>query len=454
MEILAYNEAPTKGAVMLDHVHTVDEVFGVARDVPLNYVTRPEVDQKLLDNLARGSHLVIYGSSKQGKTSLRKYCLKDGDYKVVSCQNRWSLAELHASILKEVGYAVTQSSARTVTGANKITVSFEAKGGIPVVAHAKGMGGFERQDSTASTTTTAPLELDPSDVNDIIRALKEINYDRYFIIEDFHYLPGETQKDMAFSLKAFHEKSKITFVIVGVWREENRLITFNGDLTDRVFSVDVDAWSKEKLREVISVGEALLNVQFRNVFVSELLDNCFDSVHIVQEVCRTCLRKEGIFKTQDKLTQIGNSPAHSLIAEVINSQGGRYNGFLMNFVDGFQQTGLEMPKWIVFALLRSSIEQLEKGLRLREISRIIKACHPRGDNLNPGNITQALISASSLQVKKDIRPIVIDYDTTNRNLQVVDKGFLIWLASQDRRERLEDLGLPFDFSEDDAGEAS
>ena len=44
-----------------------------------------------------------------------------------------------------------------------------------------------------------------------------------------------------------------------------------------------------------------------------------------------------------------------------------------------------------------------------------KTYHPKGNDLNTGNITQALISASSLQVKKDTRPIVIDYDTTNRN---------------------------------------
>ena len=101
-----------------------------------------------------------------------------------------------------------------------------------------------------------------------------------------------------------------------------------------------------------------------------------------------------------------------------------------------------MPKWIVHTLLTSTIEQLEEGLRLREISRSIRAHHPKGDNINPGNITQALISASSLQVKKNIRPIIIDYDTTNRNLQVVDKGFLIWLASQNRQELIEEiLGL-------------
>ena len=86
---------------MAEKHHTVDEVFGVSRDLPLNYVTRESVDNKMIDNLSRGSHLVIYGTSKQGKTSLRKNCLKDVDYVVVSFQNRWSLAETHAAILKE-----------------------------------------------------------------------------------------------------------------------------------------------------------------------------------------------------------------------------------------------------------------------------------------------------------------------------------------------------------------
>jgi hypothetical protein len=428
---------------MPEQTRTVDEVFGVSRDLPLNYVTRPKVDGKLIENLARGSHLVIYESSKQGKTSLRKYCLKEEDYDVVSCQNRWTLAEAHAAILKEVGYSVRQSTARTVTGANKITATFEAKGGFPFVVHAKGTGGFEQQQTDATTDTRAPLELDPNDVNDIIRAMNEIGYTRFMVLEDFHYLPGETQKDLAFSLKAFHEKSKITFVIVGVWREENRLLTFNGDLTDRVFAVDVDAWTKDSLREVIRAGEALLNVQFASAFVEKLLSGSFDSVHIVQEVCRRCLQNENVYRTQDHHLEVGESiDVSELISMVVDEQGGRYNGFLMNFADGFQQTDLEMPKWLIFVILRSSIEQLEEGLRLREISRLIKSYHPKGKDLNTGNITQALISASSLQVKKDTRPIIIDYDTTNRNLQIVDKGFLIWLASEERVELLQDLGLP------------
>ena len=62
--------------------------------------------------------------------------------------------------------------------------------------------------------------------------------------------------------------------------------------------------------------------------------------------------------------------------------------------------------------------------------------------MNPGNLTQALVSIPALQAKKNIKPFVLDYDRSNLRLSVVDKGFLIWLAVQDRALILNSLGLP------------
>ena len=39
--------------------YTTSQVFGIARDVPLNYVTRDGVDGLLIDSLTREKHLVI-----------------------------------------------------------------------------------------------------------------------------------------------------------------------------------------------------------------------------------------------------------------------------------------------------------------------------------------------------------------------------------------------------------
>ena len=61
-------------------VYSLDEVYGISRDVPLNYIERESVDGAFRKNLRRGKHITIFGSSKQGKTCLRKHCLNISEY--------------------------------------------------------------------------------------------------------------------------------------------------------------------------------------------------------------------------------------------------------------------------------------------------------------------------------------------------------------------------------------
>lgn len=419
-------------------MHKTSDVFGISRDLPLNYVERTSADTKLVDNLTRNKHLVIFGSSKQGKTSLRKHALTEADCIVAHCSNKWTIADINTAILKRAGFELTQSSSKTATGKSKIfakiTASFFGSGAE---------GGAESEREKSLQTTTAPLELDPEDVNDIISALNSIKFSKYIVLEDFHYLPVETQKDFSVALKAFHEESKYCFIIVGVWLEENRLTVYNGDLTGRISSINADKWEESELRKVISEGERLLNIKFNDEFIDELILNCFGSVYIVQEACHQCCINSGIFETQKEKVTIGSQQeADEIIDIVVSQQTGRFNSFITQFSDGFQTTTLEMFKWLLFPILTSSIEDLRAGLKYNKIREILAANHPEKEQLNPGNITQALQSTAALQVKKEVKPIILDYDQTNLRLRVVDSGFLIWLNKQDRNVLLEIAGLP------------
>jgi hypothetical protein len=381
-------------------------------------------------------HIVVYGSSKQGKTCLRRHCLKDDDYITVHCSNKMGLRELHTAILKAAGYKVSLSSKQSASGNNKVELSAK----IPIVgvgAKATFEGGEEDEEISAE------LELDVEDVNDVIAALKRLNFQRFIVLEDFHYLPVETQKDFAVALKAFHENSKLSFIVVGVWLEENRLTVYNGDLTGRVVSVNADTWTRAELIEVVKAGEALLNISFDENFLESLLSLCQDSVHVVQEVCFEVCKRAKHHETKDVQITIGTGlSAEEIVKAVVNQQAGRYNSFLSQFADGFQQSALEMYRWLLYPILTAKIKDLEKGLRWTPINEAIKKRHPKGKELNPGNLTQALQNVANLQVKKDIKPIILDYDETNRRLNVVDRGFLIWLQLQDMNELLPMLGLP------------
>lgn len=418
--------------VTLEMEHRTADVYGIGRELPLNYVSRKAVDEYFIANLTRDKHIIIYGSSKQGKTSLRKHCLQDDDYIVVHCSNKWSIADLHSAILKRVGYEVTQSATRTTSGRNKIVAAFKARV-LGVGVEATG----EKEDSKTDAITTAPLELDPEDANDIISALK--GFSKFIVLEDFHYLPIDTQKDFSVALKAFHEQSKLCFIIVGVWLEEGRLTVYNGDLTGRIVAVNADKWTGDELREVIAAGEALLNISFSSVFKDAVIANCLDSVYVVQEACYQACIKEGVSATQENLRQdVGKDlDVTELIKDVVNQQTGRYNSFITLFATGFQETTLQMFKWLLYPVLTEEVDELESGLTYRHLRDVLRKHHPEGVGLNVGNLTQALQSTASLQVKKDIKPIVLDYDQTNLKLNVVDRGFLIWLGNQDRKELLE-----------------
>jgi hypothetical protein len=290
-------------------------------------------------------------------------------------------------------------------------------------------GEVARQQATS--TETAPLELDPEDPNDIIAALRSVQFQGYIVLEDFHYLPVETQEAFAVALKTFHEASPFVFIIVGVWLDENRLVQHNGDLTGRVTTVNADAWSRDELAEVISNGEARMNITFDADFKRRLIDSCFESVWVVQEGCYIACTRAGVdVKPAAPVDDIGAElDVGEVVGEVVQGQSARYNGFLEHFPEGFQKTALDMYRWLLLPIVATSPARLEDGLHYSDIKRCIATAHP--DSFYDMSLRNALSRVSDLQTEKKVKPPVLDYDASSRKLTVVDRGFLIWLEHQD-----------------------
>ena len=417
-------------------INKTKEVYGIQRDLPLNYIER-EADKILIDSLDRSHHVVIYGSSKQGKTSLRKRNIHENDYILVHCSNKWDIASINNNILKQAGFELTISESLTTSGKAKVKATFGWN------LFAKAEAEVEGEKSREKERIMKSLDIDIEDVNDIIKALEDIDFNKIIILEDFHYLKPEAQNDFAIALKAFHENSKFTFLIVGVWLEENRLIALNGDLAGRVKSVNADKWKHDELKKLIEDGEYLLNVSFDEETKEELIKESLQNVYVVQEVCyHICIENKINQTNEGNQISMDCTKLNSFIDQVVSQHSGRYSKFISSLVEGFQPTELEMYKWILFSILGATEEELDNGLRRSEINDVIKLNHPKGNDLNPGNLTQALTSIASLQVRSGITPIIIDYDSTTKKINVVDKGFIIWLHNQKKDEILKESGLP------------
>ncbi|MBZ6067940.1 hypothetical protein LA374_17240 [Aeromonas schubertii] len=411
----------------MEKIVKTSDVFKTSRGLPLNYVVRSHADQRFIDSLTEDSHLVIHGSSKQGKTSLRKSNLQENDYIDLTCSNNWDLQNLHISILKASGYSITVSESKTIKGNSKICLKFE----LPFVGGGSGDVSFEK----AKQINKKNLELDPSDVNDVIRALKEISFEKYVVIEDFHYLPEETQVDFAVALKAFHEASDICFIIVGVWLEEDRLTVHNGDLTGRVISINADLWKPEDLDELFYNSEALLNIRFSEIFKKQVKDSCNGSVFLVQQLCHEACKALDITSTCETTKTVGdNFNIKGEIKKILDNQNSRYLKLITEFSAGFDQTELELYKWILFAIITVDTSVLEQGFAAAAIRRTIVQKHPQKSNVSQKKLVQALRKAVDLQVKSRIQPIVFEFDANTSRLKVVDRSFILWLSHQDKNE--------------------
>lgn len=421
----------------------VDEVFGISRELPLNYVERDKVDNKLFLALNQNHHIVIHGSSKQGKTCLRKWNIKDKPHVVVACIEIATLAELNAAILKAVGYRVERSSSTSVSGKAKINAKIDLKfkvSGFDLTSSA----GEEVESSQERTQTTEPLELDPEDINDMIRALASIGFDSLIILVDFHYLPGNVQKSFSRALKGYFDYSTHRFVMIGVWLDDNKLLRFNGDLGSRIATVNADHWSRSELEEVIEKGENLIGLKFAGEFCDHVLENCLGSVWVVQQVCRQACVAAGIIgDSGSEIRPVGSLElAKKLMQDIVRDQSSRSRSFIDGFSAGPTAELAEIYRWALYAVIASDVARLEGGLQVEEIVEFVDAF---GLGAGPGSreLLNELPNIAEFQMHHlEISPIVLDYDFGARRLNVVDRSFLIWLNGQDRVETLREADMP------------
>lgn len=109
-----------------------------------------------------------------------------------------------------------------------------------------------------------------------------------------------------------------------------------------------------------------MNVQFPAAFKADLILGALNSVYIVQECCYRACKNNEIHATQETMFSFpADLDAKKLVELGIQEQGARYSSFLTNFAAGFQDTQLEMYKWLLYPVVTATVDELEKGLSYR-----------------------------------------------------------------------------------------
>ncbi|RYZ78798.1 MAG: hypothetical protein EOP06_28410, partial [Proteobacteria bacterium] len=163
----------------------------------LSYVTRTDVDDRFTAALATDHHIVVYGSSKQGKTSLRQKLLPDNRCITVRCAPKMTTESLYSSILRQAGVRIQTVETKETSIGGKITTKVGFKACIPWLSEAKVETGLEATGDQQDGLTTEFVAFDFSEAQSIGELLQSISFQKFVILENFHYLSSETQQQLA-----------------------------------------------------------------------------------------------------------------------------------------------------------------------------------------------------------------------------------------------------------------
>lgn len=426
--------------------HLLKNVFGIRSHQIESYTERTAVDGAFAEALEGDHHIVVYGSSKQGKTSLRVKHLDTDKCVVFRCGPRTEISAIYMSILRQEKVKINIHETRTFSGKAAAKAQFTYSAKLPLFSSSMG-GEASGELGAALERYSEHVAFDLGEAQSVGELLQEMNFRKFIVLENFHYLARDVQRDLARDLKTFHEIG-VRFIILGIWREANMLMIHNPDLQDRVTEIPVEPWHADDFDKVIDVGCRYLNISIVRDVLARFKYEAFGNVGMLQEFLRLYCEIHGVTETQEgHLELVSNAQATEVFERKLADQKTQFINCL-GTIAGKSRTDhkdpLLLPYYLVRILCTLKLDEIRDGIHKQRLLECIREMHHREhkDAIRGNDITHLLNSLQQLQV--DLGTPFLYYDANMRRLRLVDTRHFFVLNRANREELLGEIPFPVD----------
>ncbi|MDT1946178.1 hypothetical protein MX634_14600 [Carnobacterium maltaromaticum] len=252
-------------------------------------------------------------------------------------------------------------------------------------------------------------------------------------------------KKLAKDLKVFYE-NEIQFIILGVWKEKNWLLQHNPELSDRLELIPVEPWTAENFEEIIKRGSNDLGVKFKKEVVSKIIENSFDNVGILQEICKKCClkskeRNDGIITLED---------FEWSLAEKKSDYSTQYVAILNKIATYSTKGVLFLPYYLMRVILDIDIVRLKSGLTKKFLHYQIQQRHydKREEKVRLSDMTNFLNNTIiQMQSNLDIKPLIFDYNLESEVFSIIDSRLIFYIANTDLKKMIASIEVPEELDE-------
>lgn len=234
----------------------------------------------------------------------------------------------------------------------------------------------------------------------------------------------QERKKFAFDLKALWDYQYFA-IIVGVWSQDNMLLSLNPDLSGRIEEISV-SWPQAELKSILDKGAKHLNIKFSDPFKNKIAEISFGSSGILQDLALKTLDELKFFEGTENLIEINclNS-LESAAMQYADQLNPLYQEFAKTLSSGIRsyQNSTGIYAHAIAVILDSSDEELIEGITAQTIFRKAHARQPR---VQLSNLKAILQKFEELQVDSDGRGLILSYNPATEKITVVDRQLLLY----------------------------
>lgn len=257
--------------------------------------------------------------------------------------------------------------------------------------------------------------------------------DYVVIIDDFHYVPSAVQLEIVRGMKDLVFEG-VGLIVAAVPHRAYDVVRVEKEMTGRVAQLEVGFWSSRDLRKIATAGFEALNVVVSDSLIQRLIDESFQSPHLMQEFCRQLCTTAGIIETCATPTGLGEpdwngffgqmAPGTSKAAFDLLARGPRQRSDrkIRHLRDG-KETDIYGAVLRAIAatgpLTELTYEQLRSALR--SVLAVVD------DPPQKHEVTRVLDEMTKIAREQIDGEPVVDYDGELATLYISDPYFAFWL---------------------------
>lgn len=258
------------------------EIF-TPSDYPVyTYVNRDEdrIEDRLREALSTPGEIVsVSGPSKSGKTVLIEKVAGRDNLITVTGAGLSDAAQVWDRALDWMGTPTQTSETTTNTVGASATGGAKAGVSLPLIGNVGAEGAAGLSGSRASATSEVRTR---SGLAQVVREIANSTY--VLLIDDFHYMPGSVQVEVAKQIKEAARQG-VKIVTASVPHRSDDVVRSNPELRGRVRAVDTKPWKLPELIRIAELGFPAVGLRLPQPTMRRFAVEASQSPQLMQAIC-------------------------------------------------------------------------------------------------------------------------------------------------------------------------